>query len=97
MQVRRGPVLRAIARERGTQQRQAAPLTLKDSHKIEAKVLTDDAPLKGVRDIALLFVGKDLLARASELVSLSVDAICFDADDSTAHVALRRRKTSTET
>jgi integrase len=88
--------LRAIARQRGTQQRQATPLTLRDTHKIEAKVLTDEAGLKDVRDIALLLVGKDLLARASELVSLTVEAVAFDPDDSTAHVALRRRKTSTE-
>jgi integrase len=89
--------LRALARERGTQQRQASPLTLKDAHKIEAKILTDDARLKDLRDVGLLLVGKDLLARASELVSLTVEAVSFDADDGTAHVALRRRKTSTDT
>jgi integrase len=89
--------LRALARERGTQQRQASPLTLKDAHKIEAKILTEDANLKDLRDVALLLVGKDLLARASELVSLTLDAVSFDADDGTAHIALRRRKTSTET
>jgi integrase len=89
--------LRALARERGTQQRQASPLTLKDAHRIEAKVLTEDARLKDLRDVALLLVGKDLLARASELVSLAVDAVTFDAEDGTAHIALRRRKTSTET
>src|ERR1700730_391274 len=88
--------LRALARERGTQQRQASPLTLKDAHKIEAKVLGDDARLKDIRDVALLIVGQDLLARASELVSLTVDAVTFDAEDGTAHVALRRHKTSTE-
>jgi integrase len=89
--------LRALARERGTQQRQASPITLKDAHKIEAKILTEDARLKDIRDLALLLVGKDLLARASELVSLTVEAVSFDATDGTAHIALRRRKTSTET
>lgn len=89
--------LRALARERGTQQRQASPITLRDAHKIEAKILTDDARLKDVRDLALLLVGKDLLARASELVSLTVDAVTFDVEDGTAHIVLRRRKTSTET
>jgi hypothetical protein len=44
----------------------------------------------------LMLVGKDLLARASELVSLTVEGLSFDAEDGTAHVALRRRKTSTE-
>jgi integrase len=89
--------LRALARERGTQQRQASPLTLKDAQKIEAKVLTDDPRLKDLRDVALLLVGKDLLARASELVSLTIGAVSFDAEDGAAHVALRRHKTSTET
>jgi integrase len=89
--------LRALARERGTQQRQASPITLKDAHKIEAKILTGDARLKDIRDLALLLVGKDLLARASELVSLTLDAVTFDLEDSTAHIVLRRRKTSTET
>lgn len=88
--------LRAIARERGTQQRQAAPLTLKDAQRIEATLLVDGARLKDLRDLALLLVGKDLLARASELVALTVEGIGFDASDGTGHVALRRRKTSTE-
>jgi site-specific recombinase XerD len=59
-------------------------------------MIGDEAPLKDQRDVALLLVGKDLLARASEIVALTVDAICFDVHDGTAHVALRRRKTSTE-
>lgn len=89
--------LRALARERGTQQRQASPLTLKDAHKIEANTLTEDVRLKDLRDVALLLVGKDLLARASEVASLTVDAVSFDAEDGTAHATMRRRKTSTET
>lgn len=88
--------LRAIARERGTQQKQAAPLTARDAHRIQDRVGGEDASLKDQRDIALLLVGKDLLARASELVALTVEAVRFDAGDSTAHVSLRRRKTSTE-
>ncbi len=87
--------LKAIARERGTQQRQAGPLTAKDAHRIQC-MIGEDASLKDHRDLALLLVGKDLLARASELVALTVDAVSFDVDDGTAHVALRRRKTSTE-
>jgi len=59
--------------------------------------LGDDARLKDLRDVAPLLVGKDLLARASALVSLTVDAMNFDAEDGTAHIALRRRKTTTET
>jgi integrase len=87
--------LRGIARERGTQQRQAGPLTAKDAHRIQC-MIGENASLKDQRDLALLLVGKDLLARASELIALTVDAVSFDIDDGTAHVALRRRKTSTE-
>jgi integrase len=88
--------LRAIARERGTQQRQAAPLTARDADRITDRILREDVRLKDLRDVALMLLGKDLLARASELVALTVDMISFDPDDRTAHVALRRHKTSTE-
>jgi integrase len=88
--------LKAIARERGTQQRQATPLTGRDANRIADRVLGGDGTrLKDIRDVALMWVGKDLLARASELVALTVDAVSFDADG-TAHVAVHRRKTSTE-
>jgi len=86
--------MRAIVRERGTQQRQAAPLVARDAHRISDRVLGDDARLRDVRDVAMMLVGRDLLARASELVALDVSDIEFDADG--ALVALRRRKTSTE-
>jgi integrase len=88
--------LRAIARQMGTDQRQAAPLSARDAHRIEDRVLGDDARLKDLRDVALMMVGRDLLARASELVGLTVEAVQFEADG-VALVALRRRKTSTET
>jgi len=88
--------LKAIARERGTQQRQAAPLTERDAHRISDRLLGDGARIKDLRDIALLLVGKDLFARASELVALTVDAIRYCEEDGTANVALRRRKTCTE-
>jgi integrase len=87
--------LRAISRQRGTDQSQAAPLSARDAQRIEDRVLGDDARLKDLRDVALMMVGRDLLARASELVGLTVEAVQFDADG--ALVALRRRKTSTET
>lgn len=87
--------LRAISRQRGTDQGQAAPLSARDAHRIEDRVLGEDARLKDQRDVALMMVGRDLLARASELVALTVEAVQFDSDG--ALVELRRRKTSTET
>lgn len=87
--------LRAIARERGTQQKQAPPLN--GSHAaILAHVAGPDARLKEVRDVALMLVGRDLMARASELVSLTCDSVVFDDEDGTALISLRRFKTSTE-
>jgi integrase len=47
-----------------------------------------------LRDQALLLVGRDLLARASELVALRVEDV--QAVEGGAVVALRRRKTDTE-
>lgn len=86
--------LRAIARERGTDQHQAAPLSARDAQRIADRVLGDDTRARDVRDVALMLVGRDLLARASELVSLTVDAVTFDIDGR-ATCAVRRRKTST--
>jgi site-specific recombinase XerD len=87
--------LRAIARERGTQQKQAAPLNASHAA-ILAHVAGSEARLKEVRDVALMLVGRDLLARASELVSIPCEALSFDDEDGTALIGLRRFKTSTE-
>jgi site-specific recombinase XerD len=87
--------LRAIARERGTQQKQAAPLNGNHAA-ILAHVAGPAARLKEVRDVALMLVGRDLLARASELVSIPYEALSFDDEDGTAIICLRRFKTSTE-
>jgi site-specific recombinase XerD len=87
--------LRAIARERGTQQKQAAPLN-SDHAAILAHVAGPTARMKDLRDVAMMLVGRDLLARASELVSITCEAVTFDEEDGTALIALRRFKTSTE-
>lgn len=84
--------LKGLARQLGTDQRQAAALTQRDADTIKAK-LGDS--LKDVRDLALILVGRDLLARSSELVALEVGGIEWAEDGAT--VSLRRRKTSTET
>jgi integrase len=44
----------------------------------------------------MMLVGRDLLARASELVSIRCEAVTFDDEDGTALIELRRFKTSTE-
>ena len=84
--------MKGIARGRGTDQRQAAALTERDALTIRAR-LGDS--LKDARDLAMLLVGRDLLARASELVALTVVDVTIDTDG--ALVQMRRRKTSTGT
>ena len=77
-------VVKGIAREHGTRPNQARGLTERDVAKIEAV-----AP---ARDLAMLLVARDLLARASELVALDVADVDFD--EST--VTIRRSKTDQE-
>jgi integrase len=84
--------LKGLARTRGTDQRQAAPITQRDADIIRGGI---GDTLKDARDLALMLVGRDLLARSSELVAITVDAITAVEDG--ALVSLRRRKTSTET
>jgi site-specific recombinase XerD len=83
--------LRGLARQRGTDQRQAAALTRTDAAVIRSR-LGDG--VKDCRDLALILCGRDLLSRSSELVALDVSAVAFEDDGAT--VALRRIKTSTE-
>ena len=83
--------LRELARELGTGQKQAAPLTERELLRIRARL--GDSP-RDIRDTAVLLVGRDLLARASELVALRVEDV--QVVDSGAVVALRRHKTDTE-
>lgn len=83
--------LKGIARNRGTDQRQAAPLSERDAVTIRAH-LTDSS--RDLRDLALLLVGRDLLARASELVAIGADDL--EHVDGGMLVNVRRRKTSTE-
>jgi site-specific recombinase XerD len=84
--------LKGIARTRGTDQRQAAGLTERDALTIKARM---GDTVKDARDLALVLAGRDLLARSSELVSLTVADL--EAADDGMMVRMRRRKTSTET
>lgn len=59
--------LKGIARLAGTERQQAAGLTECDLGTIRARL---GSRLKDVRDLALLLVGRDLLARARDLVGL---------------------------
>lgn len=83
--------LKGLARNLGTGQRQAAPLTEREVLRIRARM---GDTVRDLRDQALLMVGRDLLARASELVALRIEDV--QAVEGGAVVALRRRKTDTE-
>jgi site-specific recombinase XerD len=83
--------LRGLARELGTQQRQAHGITQREADRICARL---GDRLKDYRDAALVLVGRDLLARSSELIALHVEDVTPTQDG--ALVEMRRKKTSTE-
>lgn len=67
---------------------QAEGLTQRDVDRI---VATAGSTLREIRDVALLLVGRDLLARRGELVALHVDDITRNADG-TGTATIRRSK-----
>ena len=69
-------VLRGIAREHGTAQRQAAALTTPEIRRLIA-VCGDD--LAGLRDRALILLGYAAALRRSELVGVDREHLVFDA------------------
>jgi integrase len=73
-------------------QTQAAGLTQTIANKITGR-LEESTDVRDSRDLAVVLIGRDLLARASELVSLTVECVSFD-DDGTAVVCLERMKTA---
>ncbi|WP_186466714.1 tyrosine-type recombinase/integrase [Azospirillum baldaniorum] len=96
---------RGHAREHGSARRQATALTDAVLEPIlDRLVTTDKRPLRPIdrRDRALLLVGRDTLARASELVALRwADLHSVDPDDPEARpgegiICIRRSKTDPE-
>jgi integrase len=91
-------VLRGIAKARATEKpRQAPALSQRDADVIVYEIRKTEAAAqrarpKDLRDVALMLVGRDLLARASELVSITMESITWQ-ENGTALVALHRRKT----
>jgi hypothetical protein len=97
--------LKAVARTRGTDQRQAEPLTEGHTRTIEGFVRGESGGKlrpKDARDLAMVLTARDLMARAGELTGtpdvrgsgIRREGIKFDADGTT--VRFRRFKTDTE-
>ena len=81
--------LKRMARQLGTRPRQAAPLGEDD---VRLLLRTAGTTLLEQRDLALLLVMRDLLARRSEVVALDLADLHFEVDGS-ATALIRRSKT----
>jgi len=81
--------LKRLGRRHGSRQAQAAPL---GEMAVQRVLATTGGSLIDRRDIALLMVARDMLARRSEVVALRVGDIAY-GDDGSATVLLRRSKT----
>jgi site-specific recombinase XerD len=83
--------IKGLAKRLGTDQAQAPGISLKDTITIKALI---NNSIKDLRDYALLLVGRDLLARSYELVSLTIDNLEYVEHG--AVVTFRRTKTETD-
>ena len=84
--------MRGIRREKGTAQKQAKGLTANILHELSSKLT--DSPVD-LRDIALLRLARDTLARRSELTAFNMDDFEQD-EDGRSFVLIRRGKTDQE-
>lgn len=83
--------LKRMARTLGTRQRQAAPVGEEDV-RVLLRVVGPSPALRLLRDVALLLVMRDLMARRSEAVALDVENLTPSPDGS-ATALIRRSKT----
>lgn len=84
--------LKRMARARGTRQRQAAPI---GELEVERILATAGSRLADLRDVALLLVTRDLLARRGEACTILHDHVTL-AEDGSATVLIARSKTDQE-
>ena len=83
--------LKRLGRQHGSRQQQAAPF---GEMAVERVLATTGDSLIDRRDLALLMVSRDMLARRSEVVALRHEDVQF-ADDGSATVLVQRSKTDT--
>jgi site-specific recombinase XerD len=86
--------LKRMARASGTRQRQAVPL-VDDDARLAIRAVGASPSRSTLRDLALMLVMRDLLARRSEAVALDVAHVTF-AKDGSATVLIARSKTDQE-
>ncbi|WP_424138856.1 tyrosine-type recombinase/integrase [Roseomonas chloroacetimidivorans] len=86
--------LKRMARAAGTRQRQAAPL-VDDDVRLAIRAAGPSPSRATLRNLALMLVMRDLLARRSEAVALDVAHLTF-AKDGSATVLIARSKTDQE-
>ena len=83
--------LKRLGRQHGSRQTQAAPF---GEMAVERVLATTGDALIDRRDLALLMVSRDMLARRSEVVALQVEDVTY-SDDGSATVLVQRSKTDT--
>ena len=81
--------LKRMSRELGTRQAQVAPI---GSYEVRRIIETSGTKLSDLRNLALVLMMRDMLARRSEVVALDVADITYDRDGS-ATATVRRSKT----
>jgi site-specific recombinase XerD len=84
--------VKRLVRAKGSRQRQAAPLGELAAERILA---TQPKTLAGLRNVALMLVMRDLLARRSEAAALTIEDLTF-AEDGSATALIARSKTDQE-
>ncbi|MBF0622891.1 MAG: site-specific integrase, partial [Magnetococcales bacterium] len=71
--------IKRMNRSKGTRQKQARGLTSVDVIRILENVLSSE---RDIRDVAMMLMARDMLARSSEVVAVNVEDLHFDKDGS---------------
>ena len=84
--------VKRMNRTKGTRQKQARGLSMMDVERILARI---EGTPRDYRDVAMILVARDILARSSELVALNLEDIHF-SEDGSGTVLIRKSKTDQE-
>ena len=84
--------IKRMNRTKGTRQKQARGLSMLDVERIMATI---EGTPRDCRDLAMVMVSRDILARSSELIALDVQDLHF-AEDGAGTALIRKSKTDQE-